>query len=230
MTIARHWIQRSLTAVVVALAAACGGDKTNGNGGTGGGDGGTNGNTVDSGVRALCPVEANPACTMAEDCMSPPITPPTNCKSCVNYNRAVCNLGQCMTPTPITAGDPVNYLFQVGNLTGTLESFAGFAITAESSGGQVWTCDDVYAGRVDLQNQCHNFLDTRGQDIARPENQYTMTFTRFAGGQLTLFIVYGYAQAEADGAPIGVSCASQMIPGPGGGLLMIPGDTMRSIQ
>jgi hypothetical protein len=184
---------------------------------------------LDAGVRALCPLGSQATCQSSTECgeVRPP---PSNCSGCIPYNRSICRLGQCETPEPLMSSDPVNYLFQVDSLNGTLQSFAGIIIMAESSGGQTWTCDDVYSKKLDLTSMCHNILDTRGQDIGVADNQYTMTFTRFVANQPTLFIVYGYADPEAEGMPVGVSCSLHQVGSPGSGKTMIPGDTMRRIQ
>ena len=191
---------------------------------------------VDAGVRALCPLGSQATCQSFTECEDSNLMkvdikpPPTNCEGCIPYSRSICRLGQCETPAPLESADPVNYSFQVDSLHGTVNSFAGIVIAAESSGGQVWTCDDVYSKNLDLTSMCHNILDTRGQDIAVHDNQYKMTFTRFAANQPTLFIVYGYADLESKGAPVGVSCTAKEIGSPGNGKLEIAGDTMRRIQ
>ena len=56
-----------------------------------------------------------------------------------------------------------------------------------------------------------------------------MTFTRFASGQTTLFVVYGYREMRTRGDPIGVSCGQGMVPGPGAGPLAFAGQPMRPL-
>jgi hypothetical protein len=183
---------------------------------------------VDAGVRALCPLGAQATCQSAMEC-GDLRDPPTNCAGCIPYNRSMCQLGQCVTPEPLTSGDPINYLFKVGSLSGTVQSFAGIVMSAESAGGQAWTCNDVYSKNLDLTSMCHNILDTRGQNIAQPDDQYTLTFTRFASNQTSLFIVYGYTDLGSEGTPVGVSCKEYEIGSPGIGLVMIPGDQMKRL-
>ena len=183
---------------------------------------------VDAGVRALCPLGSQATCQSSTECGDVKDAP-TNCAGCLPYNKSMCRLGQCETPEPLGGGDIFNYLFKVGSLSGTVQSFAGIVVAAESSGGQPWTCEDVYSENLDLTSMCHNILDTRGQNIAQPDDQYTVTFTRFASNQSTLFIVYGYADLGAEGAPVGVSCKQYDDVTPGLGLVMIPGDQMKRL-
>ena len=184
---------------------------------------------IDAGVRALCPQGMQATCNSPMDCGDLK-TAPSNCSGCLPYSKKICRLGQCEEPEPLGSGDPINYLFKVGNLSASLQSFAGIVVTAESSGGQAWTCDDVYNQKLDLTSMCHNILDTRGQDIAQPDDQFTVTFTRFASSQTSLFIVYGYSELGSEGSPIGVSCTEYEVGGPGLGLVMIPGDQMRRLM
>lgn len=216
--------------LLLALAACSGGDDG------GGGDAGFAPDAMaepDAGVRALCPVDPNPACTRASDCMMDR-NPSSNCAGCVPTNLSLCQLGQCVTPDQLSAGDPINFVFTLeAGLLQQVRSFAGVTIAAETAGGQLLTCEDVYAGRIDLTNGCYNLLATRGagKDDIRAGDLFTVTFTRFASGQRSLFVVYGYTQDEQmQSGPIGVSCGAFDVPAPGAGLQRVPGDTMRLIQ
>ena len=183
---------------------------------------------IDAGVPALCPLGSQATCQSAMEC-GDTRDAPTNCAGCIPYNKSICRRGQCETPEVLAGGDLFNYLFKVGSLSGTVQSFAGLVVAAESSGGKAWTCDDVYSQNLDLTSMCHNILDTRGQNIAQPDDQYTVTFTRFASNQPTLFIVYGYADLGSEGPAIGVSCKEYDVSAPGFGLVMIPGDEMKRL-
>ena len=212
---------------LMSLVMSCSGDST-GDGDPNGPDAGST-MAIDAGVRALCPQGMQATCNSAMDCGDLK-TAPSNCSGCLPYSKKICRLGQCEEPEALGSGDPINYLFKVGNLQETLQSFAGIVVTAESSGGQAWTCDDVYNQKLDLTSMCHNILDTRGQDIAQPDDQFTVTFTRFASSQTSLFIVYGYSEPGSEGNPIGVSCTEYEVGAPGLGLVMIPGDQMRRLM
>ena len=222
------WVTRLCVACLSVAMVACEGTSRNpGNNGSGTPDSGAD---VDGGARALCPVEPSAACQRASECGQDDSTPPSNCGGCKPYNKRICKFGQCVEPEPLAPADPVNYLVQLAALTTEVKSFADLAIAAETAGGKILTCDDVYEKRIDLSDGCYNILTTRGSGIAREENQYTRTFTQFPSGQQTLFVVYGYALEESVGDPIGVSCKSVDVGPPGQGRQTVAGDTMRRIQ
>jgi hypothetical protein len=180
----------------------------------------------DTGI-GICPLDLNAPCGSASDCADD-IPAPTNCAACQPYNRSVCAPDGCSTPPPLTTADTVVYRFAVtAPVVPDLVSIAGFVLSANTAGGQVISCDDVYAGRVDLTTNCYNLLDTRGAEAIRPQGDLAMTFTRFASGQPTLFVVYGYRQMRTRGDPIGVSCGSGMVEGPGRGPTSFAGLPMR---
>ena len=174
---------------------------------------------------ALCPLDPNVDCKKAQDCGAE-LSPPTNCNGCIAYNRSICSFGNCTTPPLLETSDTVRYFFEIGTFFNDAVSFAGAVIASQSAGGKIWTCDDVYEGRLDWTSSCHNALDTRGQNVIQASNQYSMTFARFASGQSALFIVYAYRQLDSRGSPIGVSCGQAMIGAPGNGTSVVTGGTM----
>lgn len=184
----------------------------------------------DGGTLGLCPQEPNPACTRASDCGDDQ-TKQSNCGSCTPYNRSLCATARCETPAQLGAGDIHNVVFQVGSLQLELKSFTGVALAATTAGGNTITCEDVYAGRVDPADPCYNVLDSRGlAAIAQSGDTYVFTFSRFASGLRTLFLIYGHAMENSEGNPIGVSCTERDVAQPGGGREDLPGDMMRRIQ
>lgn len=222
-------VLRALTAALVAsaLAAACaGGDDADA-----GVDPADGGSVPDAGRLGLCPQEPNPACMRADDCADDN-TKQSNCGGCYPYNRSLCATAACSMPATLEAGDIHNLLFVVGDaLELEVKSFAGAVVSAVTAGGNTITCEDVYAGRIDLDDTCYNVLDSRGfAAIAQPGEAYTITFSRFASGGRALMIVYGYSAENSAGDPIGVTCISVDVGIPGVGRQDVPGDTMRRIQ
>lgn len=232
----RKWCCLLATAAVVA--AGCGDDNN-----TDGVDAGVQGPDAgfvppDAGA-ALCPEGAAAACQTAVDCAPDEPAQPL-CAGCPAYNHSLCAVGVCRTPDMtelLTPGDPVNYVFQMNNsLQTTVLSFVGVVIDAEAAGGQVLTCDDIYERNLtptQLMGGCYNLVDTdrRERDPARPDNQFTLTFSRFLGERAVLLVAYGYAEAiELQTNPLGISCMATQVGAPGSGMLRVPGDTMRSIQ
>ena len=189
-------------------------------------------------TRSLCPQGDNTmcggnvtCCTDSTDCEDDQ-TPQSNCSGCLPFNHSLCVFGGCQTPSRLEGTDPINFIFNLrGSLSVDVKTFAGAAINAETAGGMVLTCDDIYGG-ADLSEQCYNIVQTRGAAIARGDDTFIMTFTRFAAGPKLLFVVYGYAEEDSSmqTKPIGVSCGSSDRPMSGAGLTRVAGDTMRLIQ
>lgn len=222
---------RILAGALVVLAA-CDGD-TDGNKDIGMSIPVDSGPPPDSGVRALCPVDMNVACTTAADCgMGEPKS--SNCVGCMAYNNNICELGTCPMAPKLESGDPINVDFQLDAvLFNQVKSFVYTAVANESSGGNYITCADIVAKRVDLTNGCYNILTSRGKTFnnAMGGNQPTMTFTRFVADRRTLFIVYGYAEdQQQQTTPIGVACAEHDVGPPGQGRQDIDGGMMDLIQ
>lgn len=186
--------------------------------------------TADGGRRALCPAEPNPACTKAADCGGEN-PKQSNCGGCRPYHPSICHTAVCSAPPLLDGGDPLNVIFQVGGLENQLMSFVGAVYTAGTAGGNTITCEDVYQRRVSPDEPCYNLVFSRGfAAIAQSGDTYTFTFTRFASGQRSLLLVYGYALENSEGDPIGVSCTPYDVGPPGEGRKDVPGDMMRRIQ
>jgi len=219
-------------AVAAALAmVGCDGD-TDGNKDTGVSSAMDSGPPLDTGVRALCPVVMNTPCTAAIDCGAAE-SKQSNCVACTEFNNNTCELGYCKTQTVLGPGDPVNFLTQLSAvLLNRVRSFVQIAISAETTGGQQITCDDVINRRVDLTNGCYNVLTNRGKNFrSMGGNQPTITFTRFPSGLDTLFVVYGYEEdVDQQTTAIGVSCAKFDVGAPGQGAQQVDGDMMHLIQ
>ncbi|MCK6546785.1 hypothetical protein L6R52_13120 [Myxococcota bacterium] len=217
----------ALALFVGASAVAC----SSGDDGDAGVDPADAGSEPDGGRLGLCPQEPNPACMRADDCADDN-TKQSNCGGCYPYNKSLCATAACTSPAVLEGGDIYNVLFIVGDaLEPELKSFAGAVISSVTAGGNTITCEDVYAGRVDLNDTCYNVLDSRGfASIAQSGEAYIFTFSRFASGGRALMIVYGYSAENSAGDPIGVTCTSVDVGTPGVGRQDVPGDTMRRIQ
>jgi hypothetical protein len=102
----------------------------------------------------------------------------------------------------------------------------------ETAGGLYLTCDDLTSGAIDFRDACVNVIDSRWLDAARAEvaGSFRMNFNDFAGVSKVLFVVYGFATANATSDPIGVVCTEFEVGSLGSEPVTIPGDTMRSIQ
>lgn len=186
---------------------------------------------VDAGVRALCPVDDNPACDKAETC-GPPGSVPANCPFCPAYNPALCALG-CQTPALLAAADTHTLSFVARDLTATPESFGGLVLAEETAGGRYLTCQDIYADaeRGLIREPCVNILDARGAEAQRENaDTFRVSFSRFASDLPVLFVIYAFSTDRAEGVPIGVSCTRYEVGASGSGAVTIPGDSMKPIQ
>lgn len=182
----------------------------------------------DSSAPSYCP-PPGAACDSAGDC-GPDIPPPTNCEACVPSNASLCASASCETPPTLDPTDLYAIVVQVNPILPALESIGAFAIAAETAGGTILTCDDVYRG-LDLADRCVNVLDTKSVAVGQTGDTYTVSFGGFASGQRTLFVLFGFTQIGARGAPVGVSCTAVDVGPPVGGQPpeFIAGDPMRTI-
>lgn len=186
---------------------------------------------VDAGVRALCPVDDNPACASAEICGTPGSVP-ANCPFCPPYNPALCALG-CQTPPLLNVADTHTVSFVARDLTGTPESFGGLVLAEETAGGRYLTCQDIYAdaARSLIREPCVNVLDARWADAQRESaDTFRVSFSRFASDLPVLFVIYAFSTDRAEGTPIGVSCTRFEVGAAGSGAATIPGDSLKPIQ
>ncbi len=191
------------------------------------------GNEVDAGVRALCPLAANnPTCQAATDCEEDR-TKPMRCEFCFASNDSICQLGQCVTPERLEQVQSIQFSFNAPDLVVDLKTFARMAVTAETSGGNEISCDDVLNGRIDWTEQCYNIIDSRANTSGgTPGGAFSVLFSQIPAGQKTLFIIYGFEQEDAMGDPIGVACAEAMVPARGETSEMMPvaGGDMKSLR
>ncbi|MCB9654646.1 MAG: hypothetical protein H6729_11010 [Deltaproteobacteria bacterium] len=163
---------------------------------------------ADTGAASLCAPESAD-CASAEDCLGYGYSmslPPSNCASCPKYSTTLCVFGTCQTPPRVPASAPHNLVFQVSTgLRASVKSFAGFIMDRTTSSGQSLSCADF---DLSLKAEaCTNIVDTRVlASIARADESYTMTFTRFPAGRDVLMIVVGYDEAGAEGTAVGISC------------------------
>lgn len=216
--------------VACGLLAGCAGDDTLMDVGVSDVDAGV---VVDAGVRALCPPpEQAPRCHTASDCQDDRTKPP-RCEFCVPANDAICRMGRCETPPRLEQAQSILFSFNAPDLVNELATFARFAVTAETSGGLEITCADVLSGTVDWSEQCYNVIDSRANDRGETSGgSFTVLFSRIPAGQKTLFVVYGFEEDDAAGAPIGVACEAHMVPEAGATSSMteVSGGQMRSLR
>lgn len=221
---------------VLIMAAACGlagcssGDDPNPDAGPTDTDGGE---TVDSGVRALCPVDGNnPTCDWASECQEDR-SPPSNCAFCLPANDAICRLGQCEVPAKLAGNQAISFAFNAPDLVADLKSFVRLAVTAETSGGNTITCADIMGGGLAWTEQCYNIIDSRYNQSAQTSgDSLILLFSQFPGGHKTLLVVYGFEQEGAVGSPIGVACAEVEVPASGATTMgmQVSGGTMKSLR
>lgn len=187
----------------------------------------------DSGVRQLCPHPGNtPMCQAASECLADR-PKPTNCEFCYASNDSICKLGQCETPGRIEQVQSVFFSFNAPDLVIDLKTFARMAVTAETSGGNEITCDDILNGNVDWSEECYNIIDSRTNTSGgTPGGAFSLLFSQIPSGQKTLFVVYGFSEDGAAGAPIGVTCGEAMVPEKGATDSMMPvaGSDMKSLR
>lgn len=183
---------------------------------------------IDAGPQ-ICPDDPAAACRGAQDCQED-LTPPTNCDPCRPFNRALCVEGACLTPAVLDTSDLYNIAITISPSVIGVESFATFAISTRTAGDRRLTCEDVYAGELDLDEDCVNILDTRGYTSLQSGDQFALSFASFTSGETTLFLAYGHDGARPRGAPLGVSCTEWDVPAPSGqGPYFIEGGTMRPL-
>lgn len=185
---------------------------------------------ADGGVRAVCPMLESPECTAQAEC-GEVLPRQSNCEGCFDYNRSLCRFGACESPPALGVTDTHTVWFSVaGVIEPQLRSFATAALAAETAGGASVTCEQVYAGEVDIAGGCHNVIDSRGQEIAGVAATYPMPFSRFPSEMRVLFIIWGYDTEGSEGDPIGVSCTEFDVGPAMQGAMRVEGDMMRPIQ
>lgn len=188
---------------------------------------------VDSGVRALCPLAANaPTCQAASECMEDR-TKPMRCEFCFAANDSICQLGQCVTPDRLEQVQSILFSFNAPDLVADLKTFARMAVTAETSGGNEISCAQVMAGEIDWTEECYNIIDSRANTSGgTPGGAFSVLFSQIPAGQKTLFIIYGFDQEDAMGAPIGVACQEAMVPerGATSEMTQVAGGDMKSLR
>jgi hypothetical protein len=86
------------------------------------------------------------ACERAADCQ-PDLPPPTNCETCVRYNRSLCASGACRAPPILDGTDLYNVVVTLAPGLPPLESFSTFAIAAATAGGAPLRCPSVPSGK-----------------------------------------------------------------------------------
>jgi hypothetical protein len=226
MKLLAHLAIPALGLSLLASVAACGGTTNDGTDAGADLDGGV---VADAGVRALCPLpENNPSCQAASECGagSPG---QSNCAFCPTQYTNLCLTGACGAPPLTENGDVFTLAFSVGDLQTQVFSMAGIALAAETAGGLQMTCEDVYAGRVNLDEACFNVLQSRYMVASRQERNYRMPFTRLPAERPVLLVIYGFASEGAEGQPIGISCTAEDVPPAGSGPMQVAGDMMRRI-
>lgn len=196
---------RSLSALVLVLAAAaCGSDPVNP-----GADGGVAdaAEPADGGVRALCPMLQAPACTNAAACGA--ATDPVNgCAGCRPHYAAACTFGTCTTPADPVA--IVNVFTDITQVRGSIRSFVITGIAAETAGGKKLTCEEVLAGDPGIDETCLTVLDSRAYDLGelRPTGEtYPVILSRFPTSADALLLVQAFADTRGNGALVGHTCA-----------------------
>jgi hypothetical protein len=181
----------------------------------------------DGGVRGLCPTLEMPECMAAGDCGEVNEPSDINCIGCLPWSRAVCTFGACESPEVLVASNPVNVYFNAeSGVASRLTSFASAALTAETSGGATITCNDVYAGDIDLTNDCYNIVDSRRFPIQMTGDSYPAFFSRLPTERRVLLVLRGYE----DQTEIGISCTEFDVGGPDGDGVDVEGDMMRLIR
>ncbi len=190
---------------------------------------------VDSGMRAECPVAANsPDCMSASDCGNAG-SPAPNCDYCRARYSDICVFGRCETPAELSGAEGFFMRFNISGFENIVDSFAGFAVAAETTGGNPLTCDDIFAAgkSFDWDNPCINLIDSRYTERSgQPAQAFPMRFGRFQENTPALLVVYGFTDTMAEGDPVGVACKA--VPGRAvgetDGDIEVDGDMMRSIQ
>jgi len=168
---------------------------------------------LDAGVRALCPVAGNnPTCQTSEDC-GDDLSPPANCQWCRDRNNSVCLLGRCATPDRIDGNQFLQFSFRAPDLETVLESYAGYAVTKETSGGNTLSCDEMLANSIDWDEPCYNIIDARYADnTSQQGDTFPLNFSQIPGGLDVLLVVYAFDTEFAASQPIGVACAEATVP------------------
>lgn len=183
----------------------------------------------DAGRLGLCPVEDNPACTRASDCGMQDIAP-SMCAGCSPFNYGTCATARCESHPRLQGGDVYTVIVPVSP-TIDAKSFTGHVLATTTSGGNTISCEDVYAGRVPLDEPCFNIIDTRRYaQTAQVGDTYRLPFTQFVSGVPALFVVHAYDMELTAGTRIGVSCTPWQIGDPGSGTQDVPGDMMRRLE
>lgn len=213
------------SAPILGLLLACGEGATTGT--DAGGDPDDAGIVADSGVRALCPLPENaPACEASSACGAGS-DPQSNCGFCRREYASMCLAGACAAPPKMDAIFEVRFV--VGDLQPQVQSLVAIALAAETAGGLEISCEDVYQGRVNLDDPCQTVVQSRYRGITRQEQTYGMLFTRLPSQTRMLFVIYGFAAQGAPGQPIGISCVAEEVPGPDSPPVQVVGDRMRRI-
>lgn len=187
---------------------------------------------ADAGVRALCPVAGNnPTCQWASECQDDR-PKAMRCEFCPLANDAVCKLGQCEVPDRIEINQTLEFFVTANDLEQSLMSFARVAVTAETSGGNAITCDDILNERLQWTEECYNIIDSRyNMRGSLVGGAFKLLFSQIPGGQRTLLVVYGFDTEEAMGDPIGVACVEADVPAGGStDMIQMIGGEMKSLR
>jgi hypothetical protein len=183
----------------------------------------------DTGAPSHCPLDPGAACSSPAACGTD-IPPPSNCDTCVISSFALCVSGACETPPPLDIADIYAIATQVDPNVPLLESIASFAVAARTAGDAIITCEDIYAGRIDLSDRCYNVLESESTNVSQTGDTYTVSFNGFTSGQRTLFILFGHESTGARGEPVGLSCTEIDVGPPMGGMSQFfAGDRMRAL-
>lgn len=201
---------------------------------------------ADAGLLSRCPVPGNfpdntPECVQAMDCadreklgqVAEEQPPQSNCEFCRSYNNAICNRGRCEAPERLGPNEGILMRFSIVGFEAEIQSFAGVAVAAETTGGDEISCADVYAGTDwDLTETCFNWVDSRFNPRGgEPAQAFPVRFGGFPGGRRVLLIVYGFAEENARGEPVAFSCTEVDVQEPGTQTQMeVTGDMMRAIR
>lgn len=166
------------------------------------------------------------ACERAADCQ-PDLPPPTNCETCVRYNRSLCASGACRAPPILDGTDLYNVVVTLAPGLPPLESFSTFAIAAATAGGAPLRCQDLRDNPDLLNNTCLNVLESRAYTLGQSGQSFAVGFVGFPGGERTLFLIRGHTEVQARGAPVASSCTEVDVGLPSGqGPYFIAGETL----
>lgn len=213
----------NLILVPLALAfvpAACGDDGGSGSPDTGPADMGMVA-PPDSGVTAICPLEANmPSCRQAMDCLGTgeDFSQPPNCDGfCPGFSDKMCLTGQCGVVSPIGNDEPVTLNVDVGGLVNDISFLARMVVDTETAGGVSIGCAEVMSDpKAFFRQPCFNITDVRTTGTSGFSGTvFPLPFTRIQSERRVLFVVYGFADSDTTVDPIGISCTEFDVPAAG---------------